>query len=393
MTRTNRSPRDRYYDEKGFALGTAILTVTDLKQLVDLVAKVVDSLRDPTSAVLRDRVQRRLEAAGIDIKSHTPIRSFANRSIIDPEHVHSDTLAHPEQSEHLEKAISQRRAIRLQLQHQGTFRKRSLDTRCDFKEVWPLQILFHNIAWYLAYESKEPQSLGLLVVTRLDRLRLAGELPEVRDGRLMTDALQRLQLLCRRCGGIYFTNDLHQQQDVLRDLLDLQRSPDSTRRAQSQQDDRLPSLHDRQLDGLCQRGAMTRVRFRCTPEVFTFMREGFNRYPPEQMRLSGPRPGDAWTLPDVGIKPLSPLLEPDVRHPYPVEFILPSWTVDKDIDFRRWLFGFDSRIVIDAPASLRHIHEDYGAGIAALYAAPAADLAAEESPAANPTAERAPPTF
>jgi len=35
--------------------------------------------------------------------------------------------------------------------------------------------------------------------------------------------------------------------------------------------------------------------------------------------------------------------------PYTVEFILPSWSVKHDIDFRRWLFDFGSRIVIEAP--------------------------------------------
>ena len=35
--------------------------------------------------------------------------------------------------------------------------------------------------------------------------------------------------------------------------------------------------------------------------------------------------------------------------PYTVEFILPSWSVEHDIDFRRWLLGFGSRIVIEAP--------------------------------------------
>jgi hypothetical protein len=45
--------------------------------------------------------------------------------------------------------------------------------------------------------------------------------------------------------------------------------------------------------------------------------------------------------------------------------------VEDDIDFRRWLFGFDSRIVIEEPKSLRHKHKDFGAGIAGLY--PASD--------------------
>jgi WYL domain len=170
MTNQKRADRDKFYGEKGFALGTAILTATDLKEMYALVAKVVDSLSDPTSAVLRDRIERRLLAANIDIKNHTPIRSFANRSIISLDNVNQETLAHSNQLEKLETAISKRKAIRLQIQYKGKFRK-GMDSRADRSEVWPLQILFHNIAWYLAYESKEPDSLGLLTVARLDRLK------------------------------------------------------------------------------------------------------------------------------------------------------------------------------------------------------------------------------
>jgi hypothetical protein len=371
MTNQKRTDRDKFYGEKGFALGTAILTATDLKEMYALVAKVVDSLSDPTSAVLRDRIERRLLAANIDIKNHTPIRSFANRSISSPDNVNQETLAHSNQLEKLETAISKRKAIRLQIQYKGKFRKK-MDSRADKSEVWPLQILFHNIAWYLAYESKEPDSLGLLTVARLDRLKLVELLDDERDVRQMSNAQQRIQLLCRRCGGIFFTNQLKPQKDVLRDLLDLQNRLLPSDDTQPIQHKDLPSLSRKQVKDLIEKGSMTLVRFRCTAEVFAFMREGFNRYPPEQMRLSGPRPGDTWKLPDIGIEQLQPCLDENEPRPYPVEFILPSWTISTN-DFKGWLFGFGSRIVIEAPELLRKEHMDFGAGIAGLYPASATE--------------------
>ena len=40
----------------------------------------------------------------------------------------------------------------------------------------------------------------------------------------------------------------------------------------------------------------------------------------------------------------------DDTHPYPIEIDLPKWTVQEDIDFRRWLLGFREGIVVESPA-------------------------------------------
>jgi len=39
-----------------------------------------------------------------------------------------------------------------------------------------------------------------------------------------------------------------------------------------------------------------------------------------------------------------------------VELDLPTWTAERDIDLRNWLFGFGAGIRIDSPQALRDEH-------------------------------------
>jgi len=354
MPQAERPKPDKYYEVKGFGLGAAILTVTQLKQVYSLLAKVVGSLNDPTQDVLQKELKERLQKADIDVDQHIPIRGFANRSILDAKHADAQSLAHKDQLDKVAATISECKAIRVKLRQDGEWVE---------QVVWPLQILFHNIAWYLAYQQANDLR-GVITVTRLDRLMLASLLPQRRSVKDMLAAQMRLHLLCKRCGGILLSRDGKLQEDVLGLTF---RDGEATNEPKE-------TLNQKQLKALISNGSMTLVRFRCTAEVLAFMRESFNRYPPEQMRLSGPRPGDSWKLPDIGIEHLQPCLDENEPRPYPVEFIMPSWTVEHDIDFRRWLFGFGSRIVIEAPEPLRKKHQDFGAGIAELYPASATEV-------------------
>ena len=36
-------------------------------------------------------------------------------------------------------------------------------------------------------------------------------------------------------------------------------------------------------------------------------------------------------------------------HPYPIEILLPKWTIDEDIDFKRWIIGFRDEIIVESP--------------------------------------------
>jgi hypothetical protein len=153
--------RDKF---RGFGLGTAILTTQQLKDVHTRLNQAFSRLNDPTISGLQEALKRRLEMAGIDVENLVPLRAFANRSII--EHVKSfennQTLVNESNLRRVEEAILERRQVKLKVPDPKDKGKRKE------VQVWPLQILFHNIGWYLAYESAELGSL--LTVTRLDRI-------------------------------------------------------------------------------------------------------------------------------------------------------------------------------------------------------------------------------
>jgi len=75
------------------------------------------------------------------------------------------TLASPEQAARLERAIRDRR--RVWLRHQG---------EAGRFRAWPVQLLFHSISWYLAFETAEiGHARGLIRCLRVDRLVLVNE--------------------------------------------------------------------------------------------------------------------------------------------------------------------------------------------------------------------------
>lgn len=77
------------------------------------------------------------------------MRVFSNRSIVHPDLVRRDSAAVPEQAEKLEAAIAG--GQRVLLERFSDAAEHGEEPR-DASRVWPLQLLFHNIGWYLAYE-------------------------------------------------------------------------------------------------------------------------------------------------------------------------------------------------------------------------------------------------
>jgi hypothetical protein len=343
---------------RGFGLGTAILTVQQLKDVHTRLNQAFKRLNDPTITHLLDALATRLKYAGIDVDNQVPLRAFANRSIIDSitesdsDHPNRQSLVNQDELKKVEQAILARKPVKIKVPDRAN--------RGSDKEIiiWPLQILFHNIAWYLAYESMEIDRL--LTVTRLDRIQLINSsLPQQRRLEDMQDSQRRLEQLCRRTGGIFLGADHHAQKALAED-----------------------KLSDARIKQLLDKGTLVRVGFRCSSRIYAFIRSGTKRYPAEQMRLSGPLSSDAWTLDDKGIQLLLPDPE-NTTHPYPVELLLPAWTVASDIDFRRWLFGFGGDLKIELPEALREEHCQHGQRIASLYQTPTErtddDRAAETS--------------
>ena len=305
----------------GYCLGTAVLSPPRLRELHHVVRQAAGRLADPSAQDLLAELDERLGWAGISADGLPPVRSYARHAVVDTALVRRDSLAAPRRAEAIEAAIVEHRRVLLQrYPGVGTF-EASPDGEL---QVWPLQLIFHNVGWYLLFEDDHiGREQGLIRSERLDRLALHnahGDLRRSPDAHAA--ALARLERLLHHSGGIFFGTDLKQQLAIA--------STSPQRRRQ----------------------ALVTLRFCCAPWAFAFIREGLQRYPIEHTRFSKPLPTDSWWH-----HPKAPhILEPgpaDSSHPYPVELDLPPWTLAADIDLRSWLFAFGSGIRIKSPDSLR----------------------------------------
>jgi len=308
----------------GYAIGTALLSAHRLREVYGVVSQAAGRLDDPTAQDLLRELEQRLAWGGITVDGSTPVRAFANRSIVSSALVRPDSLAAERQAEALETAIVERRRIELERYASvGSFPGSPLGA---FR-VWPLQLLFHTIGWYLVFEEDCPgQEQGLIRCERLDRLALRRSERGTRRGDdSHQQALARLQTLLHHSGGIYFGDDLDAQLRLCH-----------------------PRSRSRERE-------LRTLRFCCQGWCFAFIREGLQRYPIEHTRFSKPLAGEHWWHHPDAPHVLEPG-SPSDTHPYPVELDLPPWTVERDIDLRNWLFGFGACIRIDSPEALRDEH-------------------------------------
>ena len=327
--------RDRNDNARhGYGIGTAVLSAARLREVHQVISLAASRLSDPIAQNLIEELEERLRWSGILNHDQIPVRTYANRSIVHPDLVRHDSLAIPQNAERLEVAIINRERVLLERFIDAA--KYDTDASKELN-IWPLQFLFHNIAWYLAYEEVAiGKEHGLIKTERLDRLSLRKiDTGFCRSDDIHTSSVARLSRLIEISGGIYFGENL-----------DLQLQYTTAK------EDQIKSI-------------LNTVRFRCTFKIYKFLREGFQRYPLIQMRISKPLPQDRWKSPSKAPVVLEPLL--DNSHPFPVEIDLPIWTIERDIDFKRWLFGYGAEIIIESPLELKLEHIEKSAAVVDLY--------------------------
>ena len=323
----------------GYAIGTALLSADQLLEVHGLLKASMERLSDASQKPLLLSLEERLRRAGL-LDGSAPRRSHGRRALAHRAFTEerSGTLAARDQSERIERAIKERR--RVELRHLPDVPKdaRGHQGNDGRFRAWPLQLLFHNISWYLAFEVDAiGEKEGVIRALRVDRLQLLGNdggqrRPQEADHER---ALNRLERLLHVCGGLWFGNDLEGQQAV--------------------------------MPGSATAGDwFDTLRFSCTPQVFTLIREEPNRYPPEHTAYSKPIPGLS-TWPQGSLDRLEPNPASD-SHPYPVELRLPRWTVAEDWDLRSWLFRWGNGIRIEQPLLLRELHLQQARGVVELYA-------------------------
>ena len=326
----------------GYAIGTALLSADQLLEVHGLLKASLERLSDASQQPLLHALEERLRRAGLlqPDQNHQQAtkRALAHRALTEEK---PGTLAASDQSQRLERAMQQRRRVWLRHlpdQPGDAQRLRGEDGRF---RAWPLQLLFHNISWYLAFETEVVgHSRGLIRTLRLDRLVFVGEDGQVRRSQASEhgEAMDRLQRLLELCGGIYFGTDLQAQLEITAPLKGA---------------------------GTAGKEYYERLSFSCTPRVFQLIREEPRRFPPEQTRYSKPIAGlSSWQ--QGPLDQLEPNPSTD-SHPYPVELLLPRWTVQDDWDLRNWLFRWGPGIRMESPTGLRELHQQTARDVLAMY--------------------------
>lgn len=317
---------------KGHFLGSAVVSLGDLSELVSIVSSSAPLLNSPQTQALVLSLEQRLASLNVAPRNAEALSSLAERSIVNPDSAPPSSVRSrkPDFSE-LSSAISRRQEVRIQLFASDAQTTTSSSGRqADSVLVLPLQFVFHRRAWYLAAEERQPgRSDGPIRFLRLDRFRLLRVEPSAQRDERFTLAFSRMSRLVDRSFGLPPNKLRYQDQSVVWTADDSWMSADGT------------------LSVLC----------RLDDRSWKFIREGPDRLPYPQLRMSGglATHTSIWkppeSLPHMDQIYCLPVHD-NSDHPFELQMVLPAWSVD-DFDLQNWLFGFGSGLVLIGPDSFR----------------------------------------
>ena len=200
---------DRMY-RWGYFLGTGVMTPAELQVALNALYSQAKYQRDPQVSQIYETISRRLHGVCVKDEGIYPVRTQLDRVIIqtDPEEMmlrgqYRNTLFH--QLSQIEAAILQGQALELYHCHH-----RYSSAKPRYIQVYPLQLIYSDIAWYLLHEDYRS---GHLAIVRIDRF---SEYCKVLDlpGRGLTaqrKSLRQAHRLLETGWGLYLGNDQEQQ--------------------------------------------------------------------------------------------------------------------------------------------------------------------------------------
>jgi predicted kinase len=315
--------------KRGYFIGTGVLTSSQLTKVFYILQSQAKNLQDPIALEIFEAFEERMKRGKLDIHSAYPVRAICNRTIVDSQLLPQSALAR--NVEQLEDEIAQGRV--LELKRFASAGRYGEDPE-DFFRVCPLQIVFHNIGWYLGFEILEGDYQGLLQFERLDRLFRGYPHPATIDTKLQQQSLNKLQKLYQASGGLFLGKDVQAQRKFLgRDAAD--------------------------------RATVTiQVELWFNDYAFRFISEGTQRFPISQMKMSPKLSDSSTSQRQASIFTLSKTS--DTEHSNRFRVMLPCWSM-QDIDLRRWILGFGNTVKVIEPPELATAVADIGKAISALY--------------------------
>lgn len=291
----------------GYYLGTGAFSQEELQVTLNALAIQAKDQGDPQLRQIYHVLSQRLRGLDLQLKGELfyPVRQQLNRPVgyTDPDEMmalgkNQDTLFH--QLDVVEQAI---------IQGQGIELSRAIDPygkgRVGSVRVFPLQLVYHDVAWYLLYEHEQT---GHLATGRVNRFKNYCRVfqPEGRGIQIQTQQLQLAHQLLDNGWGL-FLGEPEEQQAELQGRLTLETA---------------------------------RVRF--FAPVVPFILEGDRRHP-QQKLLKGPKDAKTGQLAYVD---------------YVVKLPPRSLT-----EFSRWVYRYMHNAQILAPEALVDAHK---AAISAL---------------------------
>jgi hypothetical protein len=174
----------------GYYLGTGAMSLMELQVAFNALSSQAKYQQDPQVNKIYQILMRRLRGLNLADEIVYPVRAQINRAIIytDPEEMMADSKYRGtlfEKLEQLENAIIRGQAIEI-------YRSRNAYQQgiTEFLNIYPLQLIYSDVAWYLLHEDCQS---GHLATSRLDRFtehfKLLGS-----KGRDLTEQWQSLQV-------------------------------------------------------------------------------------------------------------------------------------------------------------------------------------------------------
>lgn len=204
----------------GYYLGTGGLTQYELRLALNALASLAKYQGDPQARQAQVQLKRRLRGLDLDLDGNLfyPVREHLNRAIVatDPDEMmrrgaNQDTLFH--QLEVLETAICQGQAVEL-VQSLDLYGNQNYATL----QIYPLQLIYHDVAWYLLGERMEERHL---VIYRMNRLKNYCKIlrHEGRGSALQRQSLTLAHRLLENGWGLFLGSPSEQKAELAGQLL------------------------------------------------------------------------------------------------------------------------------------------------------------------------------
>lgn len=292
----------------GYYLGTGAMNREELQVALNALHSQAVHQQEPQIKRIYQRITRRLRGLNLKDEIFYPVRTQLDRVIVytDPEEMmakgkYRGTLF--EKLDALEAAIIQGQPVELY-----RYRNPYNPQKVGYERVYPLQLIYADIAWYLLQEDDND---GHLVVSRLDRFSDYFKVLDKkgRGADAQWTSLKTAHRLLNAGWGLRLGTREEQKKEILGEL------------------------------------ELVEVRVRFFPEVMGFIQEGEKRHPKQEIEL-GPMGKDG--------------------KPAYVDYIvkLPKRSLE---EFCRWVYRFMNNAQFIYPQYLAEQHQKFASALIARY--------------------------